>query len=80
MKRTLRCNPGERRFTVLRVNGREADTFAARSYARARDLATPDRGDRVEVFAVCAREPGHARMLWAKDVRKQLLRTMRVKR
>ena len=78
MKRTLRCELGEQRFTVLRVNGNSRDTHAARSYAEARELAMPDRGSRVEVFAVCAREPGEARML--KTVRGQLLRTMRVKR
>ncbi len=78
MKRTLRCAPGEQRFTVLRVNGDPKDTHAARSYAKARELAMPDRGSRVEVFAVCAREPGQARLL--NTVRGQLLRTMRVKR
>lgn len=79
-KRTIKCQPGEQRFTVLRVNGDDYDTHAARSFERARDLALPDRGARVDVFAVCATDAGAARMPYVYKKRGQLLRTMRAKR
>ena len=79
-KRSIRCAPGEQRFTVIRVNGDDYDTHAGRSFERARDLALPDRGARLDVFAVCAVDPGAARMPAVYKKRGQLLRTMRVKR
>ena len=79
-KRTIRCAPGEQRFTVIRVNGDPYDTHAGRSFEAARDLALPDPGAKLDVFAVCATDPGAARMPSVYKKRGQLLRTMRAKR
>lgn len=78
-RRTIRCKAGERRFTVLRVNSDKADTHAARSYEAALRLAQPDRGARLDVFAVCAQDAGAARLKLHYGY-SQLLRTMRYKR
>ena len=81
-KRTIRCKPGEQRFTVLRVNGDNYDTHAGRSFEAARRAAQPDRGAKIDVFAVCAMDPGEARMpaVYKNRGQGQLLRTFRVKR
>lgn len=78
-RRTLRCNLNERRFTVLRVNHDLYDTHAGRSFEAALRLANPDRGATVEVFAVCARDGGEARMPFAYQKRGELLRKFRFK-
>jgi len=79
-KRSIRCAPGEQRFTVIRVNGDPHDTYAGRSFEEARSNALPDRGAKLDVFAVCAVDPGAARLPSTYRKRGQLLRTMRVKR
>lgn len=80
MKRTLRCSPGEQRFTVIRVDGDPHDTYAGRSFEEARSNALPDRGAKLDIFAVCAVDAGAARLPSTYRRRGQLLRTMRVKR
>lgn len=65
---------------MLRVNGDATDTHAARSFQQALELAQPDRGARVDVFAVCASDAGAARLPGVYRRRGQLLRTFRAKR
>lgn len=79
-KRSIRCGTGERRFTVIRVNGDPHDTHAGRSFEDALRLATPDRGARLDVLAVCATDAGAARLPSTYKKRGQLLRTIRYKR
>lgn len=62
MAKPITCRRGEKRFTVLKINGDPYDTFAARSFEAALRLAQPDRGDLVEVFRVCAKDAGEARL------------------
>jgi hypothetical protein len=78
-RRTLRCDVNERRFTVIRIDGDPYDTHAGRSFESAWKLAIPDRGARVDVFAVCASDAGAARLPSAYTKRGQLLRTFRFK-
>lgn len=79
-KTTLKCPVGAKRFTVLRINQDDRDTFAARSYEAARAAANPDRGSRIDVFVTCARDAGEARL--ASNFKKvgRLVRTQRAKR
>lgn len=79
-KRTIKCRPGEQRITVIRVNGDPYDTHAGRSFEQALRLANPDRGARLDVFAVCGSDVGAARLPSVYAKRGQLLRTMRYKR
>jgi len=78
-RRSIRCGNDEKRFTVIRVNGDQYDTHAARSFESALDLALPDHGAKVEVFTVCAKDAGEARMPFAYQKRGQLLRSFRFK-
>lgn len=78
-KRSIRCSRSEQRYTVVRVNGDPYDTHAGRSFERAMDLALPDRGARVEVFAVCAADGASARQPHTYKKRGQLLRSFRYK-
>lgn len=75
-KRRIKCAIGEKRFTVIRVNGDSSDTHAGRSFESALRLANPDRGNKIEVFATCAGDGGAARLMIG---RKQLLRSFRYK-
>lgn len=60
--RGLSCKVGEKRFNVVRVNGDSSDTHAGRSFQQAMASAQPDRGSKVDVFIVCARDAGAARL------------------
>lgn len=82
-KRTIACRGEEKRFTVLRVHGSVhdrpwQDVHAGRSFEEALAKAQPDRGQRLSVYATCARDVEEARHTAIE--RGQLLRTMRVKR
>lgn len=74
------CHPGERRFTVVRVNGDPYDSHVGRSLEAALDLALPDRGATVEVFRTCAAEAGEARMPYNYEKRGRLVSRFRYKR
>jgi hypothetical protein len=78
-RRTIKCRVGEKRFTVVRVNGDPYDTHAGRSFEQAMSTATPDRGSTVEVFAVCGKDPGAVRLPSEYERRGQLLRTFKAK-
>jgi hypothetical protein len=78
-KNPLACAIGEKRFTVLRVNGDNYDSHAGRSFEHALDLALPDRGSRVDVFVTCARDSGEARMPYNYLKRGKLTRSFRAK-
>lgn len=71
-KRTIKCAIGDKRFTVVEVQG---DRYAGRSFQSAMERAQPDRGNVVKVFAVCAPDLEAARF-----GRGQLLRTFRFRR
>lgn len=77
-RRKGRCTSGDRRFTVVRVNGDPYDTHAGRSFEDAFNLANPDRGSLIEVFSVCAKDGGFARLPAAYE-QGQLLRKFRHK-
>ncbi len=62
MARKVTCKRGERRFTVLVVNGDPYDSHAARSFETALQSANPDRGSQIAVWAVCAPDAGAARL------------------
>jgi hypothetical protein len=76
-KRTLKCNVGEKRWTVVRVRGDAYDTTAGRSFEEAMRVAIPNRGDRVDVFAVCAGDAGAARLPSAYGKRGQLVKSFK---
>jgi hypothetical protein len=76
-KHPLRCTSGEKRFTVLRVNGDSSDTHAGRSFEAALRLAQPDRGSKVDVFVTCARDGGAARLNYKHG---KLVKSFRAKR
>ena len=78
-RRTIRCGPDERRFTVLRIDNAPYDTHAGRSFERALDLALPNRGSKIDVFAVCASDAGAARLPSVYERRGELLRKFRYK-
>jgi hypothetical protein len=80
-RRTIRCRANQTRFTLIRVNGDDLDSHAARSFEQALRLAQPDRGAKLDVYAVCATDPAEARFkFWHGGEVAQLLRTMRYKR
>lgn len=60
--RALSCGVNERRFTVVRVNSDPSDVHAGRSFQQAMAAAQPDRGAKIEVFVVCAKDAGFARL------------------
>lgn len=76
-RRTLKCDRDTRRFTVVRVNGDPRDTHAGRSFEQALRLAQPDRGSRIDVYAVCSKDAGAARFEPLR--RGEKLRTFRFK-
>jgi len=78
-RRSIKCRADERRFTVLRVDRSPHDTHAARSFEQALELALPNRGSTVEVFAVCASDAGVARLPSVYEKRGELLRKFRYK-
>jgi hypothetical protein len=78
-KHPLKCSPGEKRFTVLRVNGDDHDTHAGRSFEAALRSAQPDRGSKIDVFVACARDAGAARLPSAYK-RGKLIKSIRAKR
>lgn len=75
-KRTIKCSGKEQRYTTIRINKDDRDIHAARSFEQAMDLANPDRGDLVEVFATCAQDVAEARM---PHVRAQRVRAFKYK-
>jgi hypothetical protein len=79
-KHPLKCEVGTKRFTVIRVNGDHLDTHAGRSFEAALRLAQPDRGAKLDVFVVCARGAGEARL--PSNFRKhgKLVKSIRYKR
>lgn len=79
-KRTIKCTPGEKRFTVIKVNGDPYDTHAGRSFEQALQSASPDRGAKLDVYAVCSYDPGAARLPSTYLKRGQHLGTRRAKR
>ena len=78
--RGLRCGTGDKRFTVVVVNGDQYDSHAARSFERAMALAQPDRGSRVDVYVTCARDGGEARMPYKYMANGKHVRAFRTKR
>jgi len=62
------------------VNGDDYGTHAARSFERAKRLANPDRGSRLDVFVTCARDAGEARLPSNYAKRGRRVRSSRVKR
>lgn len=73
-KRTIKCNIGDKRFTVVEVQG---DRYSGKSFEAAMRAAQPDRGNLVKVYAACAPDIASARMGYA---RTQLIRTFRFRR
>lgn len=80
MARKVKCLIGEKRFTVLRVNGDPYDTHAGRSFEQALRTASPDRGARIDVFSVCADDSGSARLPSTYKKRGALVKSFRFKR
>lgn len=79
-RKRMRCNIGEKRFTVLRIDGDPYDTHAARSFEEALKIANPDRGSKIDVFSVCSDDPGAARLPSTYQKRGKLVRSFRSKR
>lgn len=79
-KTKVACHVGEKRFTVLVVNGDAYDSHAGRSFESAMNLAHPDRGSRVDVYVTCARDGGEARMPFNYKQRGRHVRSFRYKR
>ena len=77
-KRTMKCSPGQHRFTVVVVNGDPHDSHSGRSFSEAYELAMPDPGSRVEVWQTCAEDGGFAR-LPASYRKGELVRSFRAK-
>jgi len=67
-KRSLKCPANSRRFTGVavgsesQVSHHRGDVSVGRSFEQAMELALPDKGDHVGVYAVCGKEAGEARM------------------
>lgn len=80
MARKIKCSIGEKRFTVLRIDGDPHDTHAGRSFEQALRTASPDRGARIDVFSVCADDPGSARLPSTYKKRGVLVKTFKYKR
>jgi hypothetical protein len=76
-KHPLSCPRGEKRYTVLRVNGDDRDTHAGRNFEKALRLASPDRGSKVDVFVTCARDAGAARLAFRRG---KFVKSFRAKR
>jgi hypothetical protein len=79
-KHPLVCRPGEKRYTVLRVDGDDSDAHAGRNFEKALRYAQPDRGSRVDVFVTCAFNTAEARMPYNYKTRGRLVKTFRAKR
>jgi hypothetical protein len=56
------CKIGQKRFTVVVINHDPYDSHAARSFERAMESASPDRGAHIDVYVTCAADVGEARM------------------
>ena len=80
MARKVKCKQGERRFTVIQVNGDAYDTHAGRSFESALRLANPDRGAQLTVRSVCATDAGAARLPSVYRKRGYVTKRMRYKR
>lgn len=80
MARKIKCKRGEKRFTVIQVNGDPYDTHAGRSFERALELAMPDRGSMLTVRTVCAPDGASARLPSTYRKRGRIVRRMRYKR
>lgn len=74
------CRSGEKRFTVVTVDGDPYDSHAARSFERAYALAQPDRGSSFQVWRTCAGDAGEARLPSNYKKKGALIRTGRAKR
>jgi hypothetical protein len=79
-KHPLKCAVGTKRFTVIRVNGNGFDSYAGRSFESALRSAQPDRGARLDVFVVCARDAGEARLTTSYIKHGKLVKSIRYKR
>lgn len=79
-KKAPSCRSGEKRFTVVQVDGDPYDSHAGRSFESAYALASPDRGSRIKVFRTCAADGGEARLPSNYLKRGVLVRTQRAKR
>jgi len=66
-KRTMKCPAGSRRFTAVtvgtesEVSHHRGDVSVGRSFEQAMELALPDKGNYVGVYATCGQEPNEAR-------------------
>lgn len=76
-RRSIKCPRGARRFTMISVNG--ARPVGARSFETAMKIAVPRRGDKLDVYAVCAPNQVVARTHF-EDQPKELLRSFTFKR
>jgi hypothetical protein len=76
----VRCNAGDKRFTVVVVNGDPYDSHSGRSFEQAMGTAMPDRGSRVDVYVTCARDGGEARLPGNYKQKGKLTRSFRSKR
>lgn len=79
-KHPLSCRPGEKRFTVLRIDGDDYDSHAGRSFEAAKRSAQPDRGSKIDVFVTCAYNAGDARLPANYKARGKKVKTIRAKR
>jgi hypothetical protein len=77
-KHPLKCSPGEKRYTVLRVDGDDKDTHAGRNFEKALRYAQPDRGSKVDVFVTCAYNTAEARLTFRQ--KGKLVKSFRAKR
>jgi hypothetical protein len=79
-KHPLSCRSGEKRFTVLRIDGDDYDSHAGRSFEAAKRSAQPDRGSKIDVFVTCAHDAGEARLPSNYKTRGRKTKTIRAKR
>ena len=79
-KTKVACKVGEKRFTVVVVNGHASDSHAGRSFESAMKLAQPDRGSLVEVYVTCAKDAGAARLPYHFHNNGKLVRRFRTKK
>lgn len=75
----LSCKVGEKRMTVVRVNGDDYDTHSGRSFQQAMAAAQPDRGSKIDVFVVCSHDVGAARLPSEYKKRGTMTRSFRYK-
>jgi hypothetical protein len=70
--KTLSCNRNSRAFTVAQVGTNRLGAAAAITKKDAIELLMPDKGDVVQLFAVCAKDAGDARFLHANKRSKRI--------